>query len=334
MQTGNPKTAVIWPQGVAAPAVIAASNATASAAGLAERVRCCADLPAYGDSNPSEQDRGRTWKQLWPELENALGHGFARVPSCWCARSTHRSLANEQRSRRRTRTAQNEAREATTSGSSFWATRCSAWWWRSACFCCIRSGSEGELTRVRAQLVSRQHMAQVAEEIGLGRHLRLSRGEDRSGLRRKSTVLSNTMEAVIGALFLDGGLEPVRAFARRHVMGEAAEQLAEELALRRGAGQLQIGAPGAVAGRARRHSGLPCEERERPRPSQAVSGRGAAEGGARRTGQAAGARHGQHQETSRNRMRRAARLERSQHAASSSGTAGRRRPKRRKKTAQ
>ena len=44
----------------------------------------------------------------------------------------------------------------------------------------------------------------------LGKHLRLSRGEDRSGLRRKSTVLSNTMEAVIGAMFLDGGLEPVR----------------------------------------------------------------------------------------------------------------------------
>ena len=88
---------------------------------------------------------------------------------------------------------------------------------------------EGELTRVRAQLVSRQHMAKVAKAIALGDHLRLSRGEDRSGLRRKSTVLSNTMEAVIGALFLDGGLEPVRAFARRYVMGDAVEQLAEQL---------------------------------------------------------------------------------------------------------
>ena len=88
---------------------------------------------------------------------------------------------------------------------------------------------EGELTRVRSGLVSRQHMAQVAEEIGLGKHLRLSRGEERSGLRRKSTVLSNTMEAVMGALFLDGGLEPVRAFVRSQVMGQAAEQLAFEL---------------------------------------------------------------------------------------------------------
>ena len=57
---------------------------------------------------------------------------------------------------------------------------------------------EGELTRVRAQLVSRQHMAEVAARLELGRHLRLSKGEDRSGLRHKSTVLSNTMEAVFG----------------------------------------------------------------------------------------------------------------------------------------
>ena len=88
---------------------------------------------------------------------------------------------------------------------------------------------EGELTRVRAQLVSRKHMAEVAHNVGLGRHLRLSRGEERGGLRTKATVLSNGMEAVIGALFLDGGLEPVRAFARRQVMGEVADHLAREL---------------------------------------------------------------------------------------------------------
>jgi ribonuclease III len=72
-------------------------------------------------------------------------------------------------------------------------------------------------------------MAQVAEALSLGEYLRLSRGEDRSGLRRKSTVLSNTMEAVIGALFLDGGLGPVRAFACRYVIGDTVEKLAEQL---------------------------------------------------------------------------------------------------------
>ena len=88
---------------------------------------------------------------------------------------------------------------------------------------------EGELTRVRSLLVSRAHMAQVAEEAGLGKHLRLNRSEEHSGLRRKSTVLSNTMEAVMGALFLDGGLDPVRTFVRRRVMGETTEQLAFDL---------------------------------------------------------------------------------------------------------
>lgn len=88
---------------------------------------------------------------------------------------------------------------------------------------------EGELTRVRAHLVSREHMAEVAVAIELGPHLRLSRGEERSGLRMKSTVLSNSMEAIIGALFLDGGLDPVRNFVRERVIGLAAEQLAQEL---------------------------------------------------------------------------------------------------------
>jgi ribonuclease-3 len=72
-------------------------------------------------------------------------------------------------------------------------------------------------------------MAEVARRIELGNYLRLSKGEERGGLRSKSTVLSNSMEAVLGALFLDGGLEPVRRFARQYVMGEAVEQLAEQL---------------------------------------------------------------------------------------------------------
>jgi ribonuclease III len=89
--------------------------------------------------------------------------------------------------------------------------------------------NEGELTVVRSRLVSRQHMASVASAIDLGSYLRLSRGEERGGLRRASTVLSNTMEAVLGALYLDGGLEPVREFARRYVMGPAVEELEVEL---------------------------------------------------------------------------------------------------------
>jgi ribonuclease III len=88
---------------------------------------------------------------------------------------------------------------------------------------------EGELTVVRSQLVSRLHIAKVAAAIDLGSYLRLSRSEDRGGLRRASNVLSNTMEAVLGALYLDGGLEPVRQFARRYVLGPEVQQLEVEL---------------------------------------------------------------------------------------------------------
>jgi len=96
---------------------------------------------------------------------------------------------------------------------------------------------EGELTRLRAQLVSRRNMAEVAQAIGLGHHLLLGKGEERSGGRRKPVLLANAMEAVLAALFMDaklggdaeGGLGPVREFARAHILGTAADQLVREL---------------------------------------------------------------------------------------------------------
>ena len=159
------------------------------------------------------------------ELEAALGHGFAKAELLVCA-LTHRSLANQQ--------IQTIGVDATAAAMDnerleFLGDAVLGLVVGEALFLSHPEWQEGELTRVRAQLVSRQHMAKVAKAISLGDHLRLSRGEDRSGLRRKSTVLSNTMEAVIGALFLDGGLDPVRAFAFRYVMGDAVEQLAEQL---------------------------------------------------------------------------------------------------------
>jgi len=159
------------------------------------------------------------------ELEKALGHGFADSELLVSA-LTHRSLANER--------ALEDIREATNTEEDnerleFLGDAVLGLVVGEALFLMHPEWSEGELTRVRAQFVSRQHMADVAAQIGLGGYLRLSRGEDRSGLRRKSTVLSNTMEAVIGAMFLDGGLQPVRAFTKRYVIGNAVEQLAQEL---------------------------------------------------------------------------------------------------------
>ncbi len=165
------------------------------------------------------------------ELEAALGHGFARPELLVCA-LTHRSLANQIHvSQQQTQDKGADAlREAGDNERlEFLGDAVLGLVVGEALFLSHPEWQEGELTRVRAQLVSRQHMAKVAKAVALGDHLRLSRGEDRSGLRRKSTVLSNTMEAVIGALFLDAGLEPVRDFARRYVIGDAVERLAEQL---------------------------------------------------------------------------------------------------------
>ncbi len=165
------------------------------------------------------------------ELEKALGHSFARTELLVSA-LTHRSLANERAASDKA-LASGKIKAAATGDNErleFLGDAVLGLVVAEALFLLHPEWQEGELTRVRAQLVSRQHLAEVAGAINLGSHLRLSRGEDKGGiLRRKSTVLSNTMEAVLGALFLDGGLEPVSAFARRWVMGEAVEQLAEQL---------------------------------------------------------------------------------------------------------
>jgi ribonuclease-3 len=85
-------------------------------------------------------------------------------------------------------------------------------------------------------------MAEVAQAIGLGKHLLLGKGEERSGGRRKAAILANAMEAVIAAVYLDagtgrspdegdmeGGLAPVRRFAQKYILGMAADDLAREL---------------------------------------------------------------------------------------------------------
>jgi ribonuclease-3 len=159
------------------------------------------------------------------ELEEALGHTFSRPELLVCA-LTHRSLAHElAQADGGAETAPREDNELL----EFLGDAVLGLVVAEALYAAHPEWREGELTRVRSGLVSREHMAQVAEAIGLGQHLRLSRGEERSGLRRKATVLSNGMEAVVGALYLDGGMEPVRAFVRRRVMGEAADRLAFEL---------------------------------------------------------------------------------------------------------
>jgi ribonuclease-3 len=74
---------------------------------------------------------------------------------------------------------------------------------------------EGDLGRRLALLVSQPVLATVAEQVGLGETLAVAPGEARAGVRRRATVLADALEAALGALYLDGGLERARDFVRR-----------------------------------------------------------------------------------------------------------------------
>ena len=79
--------------------------------------------------------------------------------------------------------------------------------------------AEGALAPRFNALVRRETLAEVAAEIGLGQHLRLGRSEAISGGRRKAAILADAAEAVIAALYLDGGMEAARGFIARHWRG-------------------------------------------------------------------------------------------------------------------
>ncbi len=74
---------------------------------------------------------------------------------------------------------------------------------------------EGDLGRRLALLVSQPVLAVVADEVGLGEALSVAPGEARAGVRRRATVLADALEAALGALYLDGGIERARDFVRR-----------------------------------------------------------------------------------------------------------------------
>ena len=79
---------------------------------------------------------------------------------------------------------------------------------------------EGELTRMRADMVCEKTLAAAANQIGLGSHLLLGHGEEQTGGRRRSSILADAMESVIAASFLDGGLDAALSIIRRFILVE------------------------------------------------------------------------------------------------------------------
>lgn len=77
---------------------------------------------------------------------------------------------------------------------------------------------EGKMTRLRAELVCEHSLYGVAKDIDLGAYLRIGHGEEKSGGRQRASILADAVEAVIAAIFLDGGIEPAVSFVERMVL--------------------------------------------------------------------------------------------------------------------
>ena len=133
-------------------------------------------------------------------LETIIGYTF-RDPQLLLTALTHTSYANESREH-----VQHNARLEFLGDSVLQLVSA------DHLYHAYRDRPEGDLTRIRASLVSEDALFQFAQEIRLGEYLRLGRGEERCGGRSRPSVVSDAFEALIAALYLDGGMEAARSF--------------------------------------------------------------------------------------------------------------------------
>ena len=79
---------------------------------------------------------------------------------------------------------------------------------------------EGELTKMRASMVCEPALAFCARDLELGKFIRLGKGEENTGGRERDSIISDVMEAVTGAIYLDGGMEPARQFINSFILSD------------------------------------------------------------------------------------------------------------------
>jgi len=161
-------------------------------------------------------------------LQAALGYTFREQPLLVKA-LTHSSLAYEQSLEGRQAEGSSALREEDNEQLEFLGDAVLGLVVAEILFRRFPDLHEGEWTRLRASMVSRRHLAHVASLLDLGSYLRLGRGEERGGGRKKSTLLANCVEAIIGALYLDGGLAPVAAFVNQYVVAPYVNDLRQAL---------------------------------------------------------------------------------------------------------
>lgn len=85
---------------------------------------------------------------------------------------------------------------------------------------------EGQMTRLRAELVCETSLYEVSKKLELGRYIKLGRGEEHTGGRGRESILADAVEAIIAAIYLDGGLEAAKRFIDRYILtGFEAEEI-------------------------------------------------------------------------------------------------------------
>lgn len=145
-------------------------------------------------------------------LEKALDHKFEN-PELLIRALTHSSYAREERDHEHNDAAPEDNEQLEFVGDSVLAFVTSQELVKR-----FPHFQEGELSKLRAYLVSARHLLQPARNLDLGKFLRLGRGEERSGGRSKSAILVDALEAVIAALYQDGGLRVAHKFIMREIL--------------------------------------------------------------------------------------------------------------------
>ncbi len=143
------------------------------------------------------------------DLESALGYRFRNIALLQNALA-HSSYANE---RWHNSLLSNERLEFL--GDSVLGMLVADYLYRS-----FPDRPEGELTRMRADMVCEQTLAAAANKIGIGEHLLLGHGEERFGGRNRNSILADAMESVIAACFLDGGIEAALKVVQKFILVE------------------------------------------------------------------------------------------------------------------
>jgi ribonuclease-3 len=151
-------------------------------------------------------------EKLLSNLELEIGYAF-RSRALLDQALTHKSFANE---RPEAKLQHNEALEFL--GDSVLGFIVSAWLLKR-----FPHLPEGKLSKMKAYLVSEPNLVELAKKINLGRYLIINRGEEKTGGRRKRALLANAYEALIGAMYLDGGIEAVERLLDR----ELSERIAQ-----------------------------------------------------------------------------------------------------------